>query len=133
MMPDQSEVGKKEATREAFALARKLRSESVPEQRIAAACEAAMLKGGVDPTTAADMAQRMSQAPDESTSRTGEGIRSIIIGLAAIGVAILITAGTYMLAARGGVYVVAIGPFAFGAYYIVKGLMDLGTHEEGPV
>jgi uncharacterized membrane protein len=50
-----------------------------------------------------------------AAKQLGVGILLLVIG-------IVITAATYSMASRGGIYVVAYGPIVFGAISILRGL-----------
>jgi hypothetical protein len=55
------------------------------------------------------------------------GKRRIKIGFIAFAIGVLITLGTYLVAASsvtGGVYVVTFGPILFGLYYLAFGITD---------
>jgi hypothetical protein len=54
-----------------------------------------------------------------------DGLHQFWLGVALIAVGIVATVLTYALAPPGGVYIVALGPIAFGLRSLIRGLIAL--------
>jgi hypothetical protein len=86
--------------------------------------EAALIARGVNQKAAASVVINTLKIRADTRASSGDGMKNMLSGGIVCGLGLTITIGTYLLAANGGIYVVAWGAILVGGIQFVRGLME---------